>query len=169
MQTLRRYWNRVRRGMVYFLLLIAFLLLQDIILCEIKPFGVSAFFVPALVVAVGLFEGGWRGGIFGLAAGVLMDLNGTSPRLLFTVFLPIAGFSVGFLTEFLFNARIFLFLAFAVLTDLFASFLQMFPLLSAHPESSAALWRTCILQTLWGVPLIFAAYFACRALPRRLR
>ena len=58
----------------------------------------------------------------------------------------------------------------AELTDFqcIAAFAQMFHLLMTYPDASGALWRTCILQTLWSIPYIFPAYYACEALPRRL-
>lgn len=168
MEQLLRIWNRVRRGALYFMLLIMFVLFQDAVFVHVAPFGVRSFFMPALVTAVGLFEGGWRGGVFGLAAGVLADLSGTSIRLMFTLLYPLMGFTVGLLTEFLFNRRFYVYAISALIALFLSAFCQMFGLLTAHPEVAGALWKTCILQTLWSIPFIFPAYYACKALPRRL-
>ena len=166
---LKQFWNRARRGVFFVLLLLLFILLQDVVLSHIALLGVRAMFLPALVVAVGHFEGGWRGVLFGLLAGIISDLSGTDPRLLFTLLYPVMGFVVGFLSEFLINRRLYAYCFSAVLCLFIAAFAQMFHLLMAHPDVSAALWRTCILQTLWSVPYIFPAYYACEALPRRLQ
>lgn len=65
----REVWNRTRRGVLYALLLLVGLLLQNVILSHIPILGVRVMFLPVLVVAVGLFEGGsgaatsaWRPG-----------------------------------------------------------------------------------------------------------
>ena len=169
MLRLQRLWNQARRGVMYALLLLLFLLLQNVIFSLVALFGEKAMFLPALVVAVGHFEGGWRGGVFGLAAGVLSDLSGTSPTLLFTLLFPVMGFLMGLLTEFLINQRFYAYCVAAAGALFLSAFAQMFRLLVAYPEVSGALWGTCILQTLWSVPFALLAYYACRALPRRLQ
>ena len=65
---LRELWERIRRGVLYGLYLLGFLLLQNVVFSHIAPLGVRAMFMPALVAAVALFEGGYRGGLFGLIA-----------------------------------------------------------------------------------------------------
>ena len=110
MEQLIRIWSRARRGALYAMLLVLFLLLQEAVFIHVAPFGVRAMFLPALVVAVGLFEGGWQGGVFGLAAGVLSDLCGTGIHVLFTVLYPLMGFAMGFLADFLVNRRFYVYL-----------------------------------------------------------
>ena len=51
-------WMSVRRTVLYGLYLLAFLVLQNVIFSHIAPLGVRAMFLPALVVAVAMFEGG---------------------------------------------------------------------------------------------------------------
>ena len=58
-------WLKTRRGVLYALYLIGALLVQNVILSHVALFGVRAMFLPALVVAAALFEGGWGGGLFG--------------------------------------------------------------------------------------------------------
>ena len=43
--------------------------LQTTVFAHIALFGVHAMFVPAVVVAVGMFEGGTWGAVFGLVTG----------------------------------------------------------------------------------------------------
>ncbi len=90
-------WLKTRRGVLYALYLIGALLVQNVILSHVALFGVRAMFLPALVVAAALFEGGWGGGLFGLAAGILSDLFFGSQSVLFTVLFPVMGFIAGFL------------------------------------------------------------------------
>ena len=168
MEVLLRYWNRIRRGTLFFMVLMLFLLLQDVVLSHIALLGVRAMFLPALVVAVGHFEGGWRGGLFGLLAGVFQDLSGTEISLFFTLLYPLLGFVAGFLTEFLLNRHFYVYCIFAVGALFLTALFQMFPLLLSHGDNAGALWKTCILQTLWSIPYLLPAYYTINALPKRL-
>ena len=162
---LREYWGRIRRGVLYALYLLAFLLLQNVILSHIAPFGVRAMFMPALVVAVALFEGGYRGGLFGLAAGVVCDLFFAGQSVLFSVLFPVIAFAVGFMADFFLNRRFFSYAVLAVGALFLSAFAQMFPLLVYRGQGSWMLWGVAILQTLWSVPFIFPAYYICKIFP----
>ena len=162
---LDQFWKRIRRGVLYALYLLGFLLLQNVIFSHIAPLGVRAMFMPALVVAVALFEGGAVGGYFGLAAGIVCDLFLAGQTVLFTLLFPAMGFAVGLLTDFYLNRRFFSYAVLAVLALFTAAFAQMFSLLFFYGQGSWALWRTAILQTLWSVPFIFPAYYICKIFP----
>lgn len=158
-------WSRTRRAVLYFLYLLGFLVLQNVIFSHIAPLGVRAMFMPALVVAVALFEGGWRGGLFGLAAGILCDLFLAGQTVLFTILFPVMGFAVGLLGDFYLNRRFFSYAVMAVLALLLSAFAQMFSLLVYRGQSPLALWGTALLQTLWSVPFIYPAYYICKIFP----
>ena len=159
------FWLRSRRGVLYALYLLGALLLQNVIFSHIAPLGVRAMFMPALVVAVALFEGGDLGGWFGLAAGVVCDLFFAGQSVLFTVLFPVIGFVVGLLADFYLNRRFFSYAVMAVLALFIAAFAQMFSLLVYRGQGSWALWRNAILQTLWSVPFIYPAYYICKIFP----
>lgn len=108
-------------------------------------------FLPVLVVAVGLFEGGIRGGYFGLAAGALCDLLLSSQGVLFTVLFPVYGFVSGFLVDFYLNRRLFSYSVMAVGALLLAGAgpdaepgPAHRPVLLGHVEDPV------LLQTLWS-------------------
>ncbi|MBR6113550.1 MAG: rod shape-determining protein MreD [Oscillospiraceae bacterium] len=162
---LDQFWKKIRRGVLYMLYLLGFLLLQNVIFSHISPLGVRAMFMPALVVAVALFEGGSVGGYFGLAAGIVCDLYFAGQSVLFTVLFPVMGFTVGLLTDFYLNRRFFSYAVLAVLALFISAFAQMFALLFYYGQSSWALWRSAILQTLWSIPFIFPAYYICKIFP----
>ena len=48
-----------------------------------------------------------------------------------------------------------------------AAFAQMFSLLFYEGQSSAALWVTALLQTLWSLPFLFPSYYLCKNFPWR--
>lgn len=165
---LKEIWARSRRGTVYGLILILFLLTQNVLFSRIKLFGVSCMYIPALVVAVALFEGGGAGGWFGLAAGALTDLFCTSQTVLFTVAFPVMGFAAGFLADFFMNRRFFTYVVMAAAALLLSAFLQMFGLMVYQGQNSLALWGVAVLQTLWSLPFLFPAYYICKIIPRRI-
>ena len=162
---LRDYWDKTRRGVLYALYLLAFLLLQNVIFSHISVFGVRAMFMPALVVAVALFEGGYRGGLFGLAAGVVCDLYFAGQSVLFTILFPVMAFAVGFMADFFLNRRFFSYAVLAVLALFLSAFAQMFSLLIYRGQGSWTLWGVAILQTILSVPFIFPAYYICKIFP----
>ena len=59
------------------------LLLQNTVFAHIALFGVHAMFVPAVVVAVGVFEGGTWGAVFGLIAGYFCAMGYPGTGMLF--------------------------------------------------------------------------------------
>ena len=61
--------SKLRRAIVYGLLLAGILLVQNHIAARVPILGVRPLLIPAMVVAVGLFEDGMWGGMLGLAAG----------------------------------------------------------------------------------------------------
>jgi uncharacterized membrane protein len=58
--------DKVHRALWCALYMAVTLLLQNTVFAHIALFGVHAMFVPAVVVAVGVFEGGTWGAVFGL-------------------------------------------------------------------------------------------------------
>ena len=162
---LDEFWLKIRRGVLYGLYLMAYLLFQNVILSHIAPFGVRAMFLPALVVAAALFEGGWGGGLFGLAAGILSDLFFGSQTVLFTVLFPVIGFVSGFLADFYLNKRLFTYCILGAAALFIAAFAQMFSLLFYQGQGGGTLWLTAILQTLWSLPFLFPSYYLCKSFP----
>lgn len=161
-------WLRIRRGVLYGLILLAFLLAQNVIFSHIRILGVRAMFMPALVIAVAMFEGGSRGGWFGIAAGALCDLFFSSQTVMFTVLFPLMGFVAGFLADFFLNRRLLTYSLMAILALGLSAFVQMFSLLVFKGQNSFALWSTAVLQTLWSIPFLFPAYYICKLFPSRI-
>ena len=164
---LDEFWLKIRRGVLYGLYLVLYFLVQNVIFSHIALFGVRAMFLPALVVAVALFEGGWGGGLFGLAAGILSDLFFGSQTVLFTVLFPVTGFIAGFLGDFYLNKRLFTYGILGAAALLIAAVAQMFALLVAGGQGTGALWGTALLQTLWSLPFLFPSYYLCKNFPWR--
>ena len=159
--------DKLRRGILYGLLLLLFLLLQNVVFSRVTVLGVRCFFLPALVVSVGLFEGGVWGGVFGLCAGLLSDLAGASAAVTFTILFPALGFFSGLLAQFLLNRRFFSYFALCLLALALTAFCQSFALFVFQGAPWPALLRTGLLQVLWSLPFSVPAYFICRSLSAR--
>ena len=80
------------------LLLLAYIL-QDMIFVELDIFGAKPLILPLAAVAVAMFEGSTRGGIFGLIAGIVCDASLGQPAVMFTILLTVCGIAVGLLGE----------------------------------------------------------------------
>ena len=101
------------------------------------------------------------------AAGILSDLFFGSQSVLFTVLFPVMGFIAGFLGDFYLNKRLFTYCIMGAAALFLAAFAQMFSLLFYEGQSSAALWVTALLQTLWSLPFLFPSYYLCKNFPWR--
>ena len=91
--------KKLRLALIYIAFLILVQFLQDTVLARLAVFGVKTLFVPAAITAVGFHEGGFRGGLYGLLAGILCDMTYAENTVLFTVLFPLLGFGGGLCAE----------------------------------------------------------------------
>ncbi len=156
--------SKLRRAILYALLLAVLFLLQDYIVSHITIRGVRALLVPAAAVAVGLWDGGLWGGLVGLAAGFFCDMGAPEHTVLFTVLLPALGFFAGVLGQFLLHRGMVSYLVLAAAALALLTFCQMFRFLFFTDTDAAAVWRTGLIQFLWSLPWAVAVYFPCRSI-----
>ena len=154
--------EKVRRAIMYTALLFAALVLQNMVISEFPIFGAKALFVPALVVAVGLFEGGVWGGVFGLFAGLLGDSAFSGNTVMFTVVFPILGFAAGLLADFMINRRFFSFMLLSLISLGFTALCQIFPLFAFDGAKLGDLLSTALVQTLWSLPFAAPIYLVTK-------
>ena len=159
--------NKLRRGVLYALFLLLVLIVQDMVLSHVTILGVRPMILPVAVTAVALFEGGVWGGVFGLCAGLLTDMNFSETTVLFTVVLTVIGFLTGAMAQFVLNRRFFSYLFVSLAALLLTALCQMFRLLVFQGADPIRLLLTAGLQTLWSLPFCIPVYFPCRALARR--
>lgn len=172
--------SKLRRAIVYGLLLAAVLVIQNQIVSRLPVFGVRAMLVPALVVAVALFEGGVWGGLLGLAAGYFVDFSFVSPVVMFTVLLSAAGFFAGVLGKYMLHRGFVSYLVLLALTLGVVAFCQMFPFLFLADEDARAfhalyiagsaagpVLRTGLIQIVWSLILSLPLYFPCKIIAAR--
>ena len=156
--------RKARKAILYLLLLVVTLWLQTMVFSRLKILGVMPFFIPVLIVAIGLHEGGVWGGMLGLAAGIGCMLSMSGSPVLFLVLLPVFGFLSGMLAEFLINRRFYSYLLLAALSLLITAALQAAPLWIFRGADPKTLFRVAGLQALWSLPFALPAYYVCKRL-----
>ena len=110
--------EKLRRALLYLLYMLLCLLAQDSIFANLRLFGVNMLFLPAAVVAVGMFEDGVWGAVFGLVMGFLADISYDNTAL----------FS-GVLSRWYVNRRFFAYMLVSTLAGAVTAFFQMLGLL----------------------------------------
>ena len=171
--------SKLRRAIVYALLLAGLFILQNLILSRITVFGVHALIVPAAVVAIGLFEDGLWGGMVGLAAGYFSDMA-TQNVAMFTVLLAAAGFLSGALGKYMLHKGFMSYITLALIVLALAAFCQMFRFLFLADADAKAFhslylggtfaWRvlrTGLIQTAWSLVWAVPIYFPCKLIASR--
>ena len=159
--------DKVHRVLWCALYMAVTLLLQNTVFAHIALFGVHAMFVPAVVVAVGVFEGGTWGAVFGLIAGYFGAMGYPGTGMLFAVLFAVIGFGAGMLAQYLINNSLLPFLVTCLAAFLLTAFCQMFRLWIFH---GASFWRLLAVargQSVFSLPLAIPYYYISRAFHRR--
>lgn len=158
--------DKLRRGIIYAGYMLLVLLLQNAVLSRIVIFGTKALILPAAAVAVGMFEGGVWGALFGLVMGLFSD-KAFGNTALFTALFPVIGFFSGVLSRYFVNKRFFAYLCVSLAAFILTAFCQSFALLVFMGQDVRPIFVTASLQVLLSLPLAVPLYFPCRALGRR--
>ena len=140
---------------VYMLLV---LVLQDMVLTQIRPGGVCAFIPPAAVAAVAMFEGAIPGVVFALVMGIFTDMFTPGALITYTLLFPFIAFIVGMLAQFFVNRRFMGFMLLALAALLLTALVQTTIVALKSAGSFSAIW-TALLQTLWSLPFAALVYF----------
>ena len=91
---------RVRRVLQYALYLFMALLTQNMLLTQLRIAGVCPMILPAVAVAVGMFEGATWGAVFSLVLGIFADMAFVENTILFTVLFPALAVASGFISTY---------------------------------------------------------------------
>ena len=157
-------FKKIRKGLWYTLSVIVTISLQNLLFSRIAIFGVKPYFVPCLVIAIAVFEGGVWGALMGLITGYFCDISLVDNTVLFMVLFAAMGFMAGFLTEFLINRRFFSYMVLTLAALLITGFCQIVPLWIFRSTPLVSLLPTMLMQTLWSLPFAVGIYFAIKAI-----
>ena len=150
--------RRFRRVLWYGVYMLLVLIVQDMVLTQIRPAGVCAFIPPAAVAAVGMFEGAIPGVVFGLIMGIFTDMFTPHTVITYTVLFPIIAFGVGFISQFFINRRFMGYMLTAFAALLLTAVIQAL-LVTLGDSLSFSILCTALLQALYSLPVTVLCYF----------
>ncbi len=131
-------------------------ILQSTLFTHIELLGVKPLLLPVAAAGISLFCGRVEGGVFGLFAGILMDLSYNQLTVQFTLLLTFLGVLLGLLSD-------------TVLVQGFPSFLLScvleLALISVYQVLSAAVLHSAPMAAAAGVGLRQTAYSLLFSLP----
>lgn len=148
----------VKRVLSYALYMFLALVAQNMLFTQLRLFGACPMVLPAVAVAVGMFQGATWGPVFALVMGIFADMSYVENTVTFTLVFPALAFAAGFISQFFINRRFFAFMG-AALAGLFVTALVQMLKTFAADGFSMALVGTALLQTLWSLPPAALAYF----------
>ena len=147
-----------KRVLQYALYLFLALVLQNMLFTQLRLFGACPLILPAVAVAIGMFEGGTWGAVISMILGIFADMAFVENTVTFTVLFPLLAFGAGFIAQFFINRRFFAFMGAALVGLLITGVVQMLRT-AAGDVFSLVMIRTVILQTLWTLPFAPLAYW----------
>ena len=115
----------IRRIIRYAVYLFLALVMQNMLFTGIRPFGVCPMFLPAVCVAVGMFQDSVWATAFCLVLGIFADMAYVENTMLFTVLFPVLAFFSGFLCQFLLNRRFFAYMGLTLAASFITALAQM--------------------------------------------
>ena len=148
----------IHRVLRYALFMLLTLMAQNMILSHFRLFGSCPRVLPAVAVAVGMFEGATLGPLFSLIMGIFADMSFVEHTIFFALVLPALSFAAAFVSQFFINRRFFAFMGITLAALFITAVLQMLKTLAGDTWSGAML-STVIVQTLWSLPFSAVAYF----------
>ena len=149
----------------YALYLIVVLILQNILFTQMRLLGVCPRVLPAVAVAMGMFEGATWGAVFSLVMGIFADMAFIENTIFFTLLFPALSFLAGFVSNYYINRRFFAYMGAAAGGLLITAAAQILKT-SAMDTFSPVMITTGLLQTLWSLPFAALVYYPPSRLSR---
>ena len=146
-----------KRVLRYALFMFLSLLAQTMVLNRVRILGVCPMVLPAVAVAVGMFEGATWGSLFSLVMGIFADMAFIENTVVFTLLFPALAFVSGFISQFFINRRFVAFMGAAIAALLVTGLVQMLHT-AAKDVFALSMISTALLQTLWSIPFAVLAY-----------
>ncbi len=143
-------------------------ILQSMVFTYIPIGGVYPVLLPIAVVGIATFEGSFRGGGYGLLAGMLCDVSFNQPVAVMTVTLTIVGIVAGVLFETIIVRGFPTYLISCASVLVLISFIPMFSLVFFNNVEFSALMHTGLLQVLYSLIFALPVYPVVRRLGRKV-
>ena len=149
----------------YGLYLLLAQMLQNILFTQLRILGVCPLVLPAVAVAMGMFEGATWGAVFSLIMGIFADMAFIENTIFFTLLFPALSFLAGFVSNYYINRRFFAYMGAAAGGLLITAAAQILKT-SAMDTFSPVMITTGLLQTLWSLPFAALVYYPPSRLSR---
>lgn len=146
--------------------LILLYILQSTVFTHISFFGAKPLILPIAVVGAALFGGRVEGGVFGLLAGILMDLAYNQVTVQFTIVLTATGLLIGILSDTALVQGFPSFLVTSALELLICSAVQVLFLAVLEGASLSVLSGIALDQCLSSLVFVIPFYYISRFLSR---
>ena len=134
---------------------------QDSVFNNLRIFGVKPLFIPAAVVAIGMFEQGIWGGALGLFIGLVAD-RCMGYSALFTILFPVIGFFSGILSRWLINKRFVAFIAAGFAAILVTGMFQILTVWAFYGQMKATMFINALIQAAISIPFTAPLYVPCK-------
>jgi hypothetical protein len=152
----------------HILFIVAIYILQGMVFTYIPINGTVPVLLPIAVVGIATFEGSFRGGGYGLMAGMLCDISFNEPVMLMTVTLTLVGIVIGVLSETIMARGFPTYFLGCLAALVLTAFVSMFSLLFFKSVDMMALLQTAGMQTLYSMIFTIPIYFIVRPLGRKV-
>ncbi len=157
----KKFRRIILRALMIFLLYV----LQTDVFNHLRINGVCPLALPLAAVGFGIFDGGLKGGLWGLAAGMLCDAS-VGSSFSFTILLTLIGFFCGFLSEFILAKGFPSFLTLSVAALLLCSVISAVPAISYRGVSLSDGIIAALIQAVYSLIFVLPVYWASRGISR---
>ena len=148
------------KWLLFSALVLAVLLGHELILGNLRIWGISFFILPMIPAILGAFEGSFEGTVFGLAFGLLCDLLITAPLpCLYTLSFTAAALCSALLAESVLHPGLFCSLLCSVLSYAVCGFLCFLTFIFQGAGSPGALIGHLLKEIIINIPLAVALHF----------
>lgn len=150
----------------YGIYMILALILQTMVFTKVRPLGVTPMVLPAVAIAVGMFESATWGSVFSLIMGILADMAFVENTVMFTLLFPSLAFGANFVAQFFINKRFVGYMGVCLVGVFITAFVQMVRVIATVSFAPIMIY-VLILQTLWSMVPAVLAYFPPAKLIKR--
>ena len=151
---------------LHIVFIVAVYMLQAMVFPNLLVGGYVPVLLPIAVVGIALFEGAFRGGGYGLLAGMLCDVAFHQPVLAMTITLTAIGIACGVLSETILARGFPSYIVCCFAALMLTSFVSMFSLLFYAGVDPFSLFQIALGQSLYSLIFACPLYFFVRLLAR---
>lgn len=150
----------------YAVFLLIVYVLQTALFSRIPVFGVKPMIFPLVAVCAAMFEGSLKGGLLGLAAGMLCDISYHQPCVQFTLLLAITALFVGVLSDTVLAKGFPTYLIVGIASLFICTFAQVAGFLIHHGIAIPYILKPALIQVAYSAVFLIPVYFCVRRISR---